>query len=52
MDCWWEVFEVQEFLKQNAPDLFADIENTTPPSKMDTIVDLIEKAVRQKKDTR
>jgi hypothetical protein len=45
MDCWWERFDIQNYLKNNYSE--ASIErflNTRPPSKVVSLIDLIEKA--------
>ena len=45
MDCWWERFDIQNYLKNNYSE--ASIErflNTRPPSKVVSLIELIEKA--------
>ncbi|MCP4756881.1 MAG: hypothetical protein GY866_38960 [Proteobacteria bacterium] len=50
VDCWWEQFEITDFLKENLSEadwtklMAARIE---PPAKVASLVDLIEKAKKR-----
>jgi hypothetical protein len=48
LDCWWEHFDVRTFLQAHlAPEAMARVEQaaiTPPPSKMLSLLDLIEQA--------
>lgn len=48
LDCWWEIFDVRSFMRENMPEQLDHIEKTPPPSKINTILDLIEQAKKQK----
>ena len=45
IDCWWEIFDVQDYLKQSlrAED-FQALLNQKPKEKVTSILELIEKA--------
>ena len=45
LDCWWESFDVRGFLKEHLdPEQFAKLEERQPPSKVLTLLEMIEKA--------
>ncbi|MBW2555324.1 MAG: hypothetical protein JRE07_00225, partial [Deltaproteobacteria bacterium] len=44
-DCWWESFDVVEYLKKSLPeDTFKKLVNAKPKPKMVSLVELIEQA--------
>ena len=45
LDCWWEVFDVSSYLKErlSEKDFLRVVNNRKPPSRMNTILDLVEK---------
>ena len=45
LDCWWEVFDVTSYLKArlSEEDFLRVVNNRKPPSRMNTILDLVEK---------
>jgi len=45
LDCWWEVFDVASYLKAHLSeeDFCRVLEERKPPSRMNTILDLVEK---------
>ncbi|MBW2571306.1 MAG: hypothetical protein JRE61_02780 [Deltaproteobacteria bacterium] len=44
-DCWWESFDVVEYLKKSLPeDTFKRLVNVKPKPKMVSLVELIEQA--------
>ncbi len=49
-DCWWERFDVVDFLKGHlSAEAFAALHSPTPPDKVTSIVDLVRQA-RQRVD--
>ena len=45
LDCWWERFDVASYLKSHlSSEEFAALEVVRPPSKMTTLIDLIQSA--------
>lgn len=48
LDCWWERFEVRDFLQQNLPaEAMARVERASagpPPSKVLSLLELIQQA--------
>ena len=52
LDCWWEIFDVRQFLAANLPaDEFKKLTETRAPSKIHSILDLIEQAKKGGADT-
>ncbi|MFC1857861.1 hypothetical protein ACFL9U_07490 [Thermodesulfobacteriota bacterium] len=44
-DCWWEIFDVANYLKQSLPeDKFDRIANTQPKPKIASLLEIIEQA--------
>ncbi len=44
-DCWWERFDVVEYFRRHlSPDAFKKLQNTPPPEKVASLVDLIRQA--------
>ena len=44
-DCWWEVFDITDFLKENLPgDAFDRLVDAKPKPKISSLVELIEQA--------
>jgi len=48
LDCWWEVFDVRAFLETEAPEALSELLSRPPESKIETILDLIEKAKKRR----
>lgn len=47
-DCWWEHFDVVDFLKTNLPnDKFQTLLDNRPQAKIVSLVELIEQAKRR-----
>ena len=47
-DCWWEYFDVTDFLKKNMdPDAFGTLTQTKPKPKIVSLVELIEQAKKR-----
>jgi len=45
LDCWWQSFDVQYFLKENlTPEACETLQSASAPSKILTLFDLIEQA--------
>jgi hypothetical protein len=45
IDCWWEIFDVKTYLKENLPEEdFRALLDQKPKSKIESILELIEKA--------
>ncbi len=47
LNCWWEIFDVEHFLKENDPAALEELLARPPQTKVATILDLIAQA-RQK----
>ena len=44
-DCWWELFDIKTYLKENlAEGTFSRLVNTKPTPKIKSLVELIEQA--------
>jgi len=44
-DCWWESFDVVDFLKSRlSPDQFHRLSQTRPKPKIDSLLELVEQA--------
>ena len=44
-DCWWETFDVRQFLAENlTADQFQRLTEARPPSKINSLLDLIAQA--------
>jgi hypothetical protein len=45
LDCWWEVFDVVSYLKGKVAeeDFLRLLEDRTPPNRMNSIVELVER---------
>ena len=49
VDCWWETFDIVQYLKDNLPeDQFIRLMDTRPRPKIASLVELIEKAKSRK----
>ncbi|MGB5983759.1 MAG: hypothetical protein WBG37_00525 [Desulfobacterales bacterium] len=47
-DCWWEIFDVQKFLAAHLPpEEFEKLTQARPPSKINTILDMISQAQKR-----
>ncbi len=47
LDCWWERFDVASYLKKHlSSEEFAALEAVRPPSKITSLIDLIQSAQR------
>jgi len=46
LDCWWEQFDVRDYLQRAAPQELAELLARAPHSKVASIVELIEQAKR------
>lgn len=47
-DCWWERFDVVGYFQQRLPkEAFEKLRCTTPPSKVASLVDLIQQAQKR-----
>jgi hypothetical protein len=47
-DCWWEYFDVVEYLKKSLPeDEFNKLENKRPQPKIVSLVEMIEQAKKR-----
>ena len=45
LDCWWERFDVTSYLKDRlTQDEYEELESAGPPSKVGSLIDLIQKA--------
>ena len=45
LDCWWEYFDVAAYLKSClTAEEFAALKTVKPPSKVNSLIDLIQKA--------
>ena len=52
LDCWWEYFDVASYLKSSlAPEEFATLKTAKPPSKVNSLIGLIQKAKQNTKST-
>ncbi|MFP4453600.1 MAG: hypothetical protein ACOC1Q_00635 [Desulfosalsimonas sp.] len=50
MDCWWEIFDVDSYLKENLPkEIYQSLAAARPKSKVASIVEIAEEA--KKKNT-
>ena len=47
LNCWWEEFAVEAFLKAHAPGDLEEMLARKPQAKVTTILDLIERAQRK-----
>ena len=51
MDCWWEIFDVDAYLKENLPaQVYNTLTTTGPRSKVASIVEIAEQAMNKKED--
>ena len=49
MDCWWEIFDVDAYLKANLPaDVYNSLLSARPKPKVASIVEIAEQAKRKK----
>ena len=51
LDCWWEYFDVADYLRQNMPEAaFAELIRTAekPKNKIGSIIDIIQKVQETK----
>ena len=49
MDCWWELFDVDAYLKKNLPaGVYNKLVTAQPRPKVATIVEIAEEAKRKK----
>jgi hypothetical protein len=48
-DCWFETFDIREFMQTNFEQSTIDAITAPPPSKMQTIFDIIRQAQEKKK---
>lgn len=51
LDCWWEYFDVADYLRQNMPETaFAELIRTAeqPKNKLGSIIDIIQKVQETK----
>jgi len=47
LDCWWERFDVATYMKSRlSQEEYAGLENPKPPSKVGSLIELIQKAQR------
>lgn len=45
LDCWWETFDVESYLKENVPaEIFDQLALARPREKVASLVDIAEKA--------
>lgn len=44
LNCWWEFFNVHEFLKRQAPEALAELEARTPQNRVASLADMIKQA--------
>jgi hypothetical protein len=50
-DCWWETFDIVQYLKDNLPaDQFNRLMEARPRPKIVSLVELIEKAKKQENE--
>lgn len=49
LDCWWEIFDVQTYLRQNLPaGVYENLLRAQPRPKVASIVEIAEKAGKKK----
>lgn len=49
LDCWWEIFDVQSYLKANLPEaVFNRLATAVPQNKVSSILEIIEQAKKRK----
>lgn len=49
LDCWWEIFDVDAYLKENLPaETYNSLVTKPPKPKVATIVEIAEQAKRKK----
>lgn len=48
-DCWWEIFDVDAYLKQHLPaDVYGMLATARPRPKVASIVEIAQKAMKNK----
>ncbi|MFP4381090.1 MAG: hypothetical protein ACLFUS_11370, partial [Candidatus Sumerlaeia bacterium] len=52
LDCWWEQFDVRDFLEKNLPAETVQelIKKKAPPNKISSLIDLIQQAKNRSRD--
>ncbi|MCF8109961.1 MAG: hypothetical protein K9J85_00585 [Desulfobacteraceae bacterium] len=49
MDCWWEIFDVDSYLKENLPqDIYQGLASAKPKPKVASIVEIAEEAMKKR----
>lgn len=47
LDCWWERFDILSYLKKRlTPEEFESLQEAKPPSKIKSLIELIQEAKR------
>jgi len=53
LDCWWEIFDVESYLKANLPEaVFKRLMSSKPVNKLASILEIAEKAKKQAEKSR
>ncbi|MFW6334283.1 MAG: hypothetical protein ACOC0W_03355 [Desulfosalsimonas sp.] len=48
-DCWWEIFDVEAYLRENLPpQVYRALAESRPRPKVASIVEIAEKAMKKK----
>ncbi|MFW6011795.1 MAG: hypothetical protein ACOC8R_01800 [Desulfosalsimonas sp.] len=49
MDCWWEIFDVDSYLKENLPeDVYQSLASAKSKPKVASIVEIAEEAMKKR----
>ncbi len=49
LDCWWEVFDVAGYLRENLPEeIYAELASARPKPKVASIVEIAREAMKRK----
>ncbi|NOY70271.1 MAG: hypothetical protein GXP53_12445 [Deltaproteobacteria bacterium] len=49
LDCWWETFDVESYLKARLPEaVFSPLATARPSNKVASILDIVEQAKKSK----
>lgn len=51
LDCWWEIFDVESYLKANLPEaVFERLASARPANKVASILEIAEQAKKRKSE--
>ena len=51
LDCWWEIFDVDTFLREQYPEALAEMIARPPVSRIAALADVIDRTQRAARDT-